>query len=260
MKQSVYNARIPGWLVAFRTISELVLRLFFPAKVIDRTGSLKKANLAAESGKGLIIIFTHFSLRDAMEISRSIIFRDPVLKYRDFLNPLSYHQYNTPIKILSKIYRFKFAPVVNNSTLAKERYKHLPKGLGLNNFVEKGKEMLNNGGTVILAVNATRKEKLDIEDKQRPIGYFVASMQALNVKNYGFLLTAPSIKNAKNYSKQEVGGMNFWKTCVINIADYYTLEELLNHPEVNGKMSNIDSFIRARLAKVVPKSYLPSDT
>ncbi len=248
--------KVPRRVRYIRTISEFILRPLFPRILIDESKALNNVRYAALDGKGLVIIFTHFSLRDAMEVNRSIIFNDPILKSREVINPLAFHQYNLPMRLMGKIYHGTFFPIVNNSTLMKKKYKHLQKGKGLREFIAASSETLNQGGIVTLAVNAMRSERLDIEDKQKPIGYFIASLQAMKVKEYGFLLVSFAIKNAKSYAKKEAGGMNFGKTYVINIVKYFTLRDLLNQPEVDSRLSSVDAFVRSRFAKVVPKEYL----
>lgn len=251
-------ATVPLWTLAIRESFELLLRPFLPRVIVDNNHVLPKVHKAAGDGNGLVIVFTHFSLRDAMEVNRTIIYNDPVLKYREVINPLAYHQYNKFMYFVGKFFHGTLVPIVNNSALSKKGFEHLQKGKGLKEFVELSGSTLSKGGIVTLAVNASRKEKLDIGDPQKPLGYLVASLQAKGVTNYSILLVSFSIKNAPNYSKKEVGGFNICKTYIINLAGYYSLHDLLNIPEINGKVGNVDSFIRKELAKFSPKEYLQS--
>lgn len=256
MKSIEKIAQVSLRVFCFRIISEFILRFFFPRIFIDETNALTKAQDYAAKGNGIVVIYTHFSLRDAMEAHRSVIFKNPVLRKRKVINPLSYHQFNKFMELMAKSYGGNFYPIVNNSTLAKKRYEHLPKGKGLKEFTAAGSDVLARGGLVTIAVNAARSAHLDLEDPQKPIGYFIASAQARGVAGYGFLLISFSIKNAKNYSKKESGGMNFGKTYIINVAKFITLDELLKRPEIKGKLSMVDAYIRSEFAKVVDPKYL----
>lgn len=247
---------IPLWSLIGRFISDHLFHILFPRTVIDKTKAIKKAETEAIKGRGLVVVYTHFSLRDAMEANRSIAFKNPVLRRREAINPLSYHQFNKPMELMAKFYSGDFYPVVNSSTVSKKGYEHLPKGKGLNEFMSGCAKVLQIGGIVPIAVNATRKEKLDMADPQKPIGYLIATMQSKGVKNFGFLFVGMQIKGAKSYLKKDIGGMNFRKVCIVNVAKYITLEDLLKHPEVNGKLSNVDPYIRSELSKVVAKEYL----
>lgn len=157
---------------------------------------------------------------------------------------------------MAKSFCGNFYPVVNSSTLKKEKYKNLPKGKGLTEFVNAGADVVKKGGVITLAVNATRSEKLLIDDPQKPLGYMIAGLRAQNVSDYGILLVCLEIENAKNYKKSEVGGMNFGKKVFIRIVKYMTLEELLSAPDVNDRLSAIDVYIRKIIANEAPKAYL----
>lgn len=256
MKPTVNIATIPPWTLCLRTTLELLLRPLFPRVILDKNHALHKVHEEGRAGKGLVIIFTHFSLRDAMEVNRSIVYADPVLKNREVINPLAFHQYNKIMKLIGRVFHGTLVPIVNNSTLSKKGFEHLPKGKGLSEFITAGSNVLKKGGIISLAVNATRSEKLDIQDPQKPVGFLIASLQAKGATDYGLLLVSFAVKNAGNYMKKEVGGFNIGKTYIMNLANYYTLKELLNQPEVNGKVANVDIFVRKELAKVSPKEYL----
>ncbi len=258
MKSDSGIAKVPLWALCLRAASEFLIRPLLPRVIIDKNQALQKVHDAGKKGEGLVIIFTHFSLRDAVETNLSIVYKDPVLRNREVINPLAYHQYNKILELIGKIYHGTFVPIVNNSTINKKGYGHLPKGKGLQEFITHSSNTLAKGGVVSLAVNATRSEKLDIDDPQKPIGYLIASLQAKGIKSYGLLLVSFAVKNAGNYTKKEVGGMNFGKTYIMNLANYYSVEELLNNSEISGKVGNIDKFVRLEIAKLSPKKYLPS--
>lgn len=256
MKPDVDIAKVPAWVLFVRSTLDLFLRPILPRIILDTNQVLLKVHEAGRRGEGLVIIFTHFSLRDALEVSRTIIFTDPVLKDREVVNPLAYHQYNKFMEFVGRFYHATLAPIVNNSTLTKKGYGHLSKGKGLKEFVTLSNNVLAKGGVVSLAVNATRSDKLDIEDPQKPVGYLIASLQAKGFKNYGFLLVSFAVKNATSYKKKDVGGFNIGQAYIMKLANYYSVEDLLNQTEVKGKVANVDRFVRNELAKVSPKEYL----
>jgi hypothetical protein len=256
MNKNSQIATIPLWSLLGRIIFEFALRPFFPLKTIDKYQGLKKAVKAAKEGKGLLLVFTHFSLRDAMEVNRCITYRNPLLRNRDSINPLAYYQHKPFLIAVGRFFHGKFYPIVNTSTLEKKGYEHLPRGKGLPEFAAAAADMLSRGGVVTLAVNASRKEKLELEDPQKPIGYFVAALLAKGVKNYGLLPVGFEIKNAKSYAKKEAGGMNIFKTYVMNIGSYYPIKELLKSHKIQNKPANLDPFIRQQMTKLVAKEYL----
>lgn len=256
MKSPIRTEKIPFWSLVWRTLSDYALSLFFPREIDDLNASLKKAIDEATRGKGFILVYTHFSLRDAMEVNRSLIFSRPVLRSRYAINPLSYHQFNKPMELMAKSFSGTFYPVVNNSTLKKEKFKNLPKNMGMKEFVNAGAEVLKKGGVITLAVNATRSEKLDIDDPQKPVGYMIAGLQGQGVTDFGLLLVSLELENAKSYAKKYAGGMNFWKKVFIRPVKYINVNDLLKKPEINGRLSAVDVYIRNEIAKAAPKAYL----
>ena len=162
MKQRAEIAHIPLWSLFGRIFAEHAVRPLFPRFLNDKTGALEKAELAAKKGVGLVIVYTHFSLRDGMETNRSIVYTSPVLRDREVVNPLSYHQYNKLMKGRATFFHGTFIPIVNNSTLSKKGYENMPKGKGLQEFAAACSEVLSKGGIATLAVNSTRMDKLDL--------------------------------------------------------------------------------------------------
>jgi hypothetical protein len=256
MKRNSQIAQIPLWSLSSRIISDFLFRLPFPTNTRDKYDSLSKVINFAKSGKGLVIVYTHFSYRDAMEVNRSIIYKYPFLRNREAVNPLAYYQQNPFLKFVGWLYTGNLIPIVNSSTLKRKGFEHLPKGKGLSDFIASSARVLSKGGAVTVAINASRKEKLDLNDPQKPVGYLIASLLAKNVQNFGILLVSFAVSGTSNYSKKEVGGMNFRKTYTINIGKYFPLKELLNHPDIKGKISSLDSFLRKEFTEIVPKEYL----
>src|SRR5690349_22199525 len=115
----------------------------------------------------------------------------------------------------------------------------MARGQGLSKFVSLSTNRLTHGGAVTLAINATRTPKLDLNNPQKSVGYFIAALQAKNVTDYGVLLVSFAVKGAKSYGKEEVGGMNFRRKYIISIGKYYVLDELLKQKGVDGKVGNV---------------------
>ena len=248
------------WTRVARIIFNLVYSLMFPAGIVSFDNKiLAKVNQAAEEGVGTFIVFTHFSYRDPVELNRVLIFKNPVLKHREIVNPIAFHQHKFLSALLLNAMHARGIPIVNQDTLNRKGYEHLKKGGGLTNFIEESVKVLSRGGIVTCAANAGRREKLDLEDKQRPVGYFVLAAQAKGLTDFGILLVSFALKDAHSYAKKDSGGMNFGRRYILTVAGYYDSQELLLQPEVNGKAGNIDLFIRKKLARVAPKEYLPKN-
>lgn len=255
MKPNSY-AKIPQWSLLARLILDLALKPFYPSVITDPYNSLSKAKSSVKSGRGLVIVFTHFSLRDAMDVNRVLVYRDPIFRDREVVNPLAYYQYGWFLKLVGFLFHGNFCPIVNDSTLKKKGYEHLPKGMGLKEFAQKSNNILKNAGLVTLALNATRRESLGLNDTQKPVGYFIASQKSLGFVDFDILTVAFKAENVKKYTRDIVGGMNLNRKFTVIVGKYYSVVNLLKNSQVNHKLSNIDTFLRSEFAHFVPKEYI----
>jgi hypothetical protein len=251
--------KIPLWSLIARLITLFSLSLVYPRVIIDKKKILPKIDREAKEGRGFVLVYTHFSYRDGIELTTSLVINNPVLRTREVISPLSFHQNNVIVRLLTDMYHEKLYPIVNNDTLIRKGFEHLQKGQGMDKFINASAEAMKRGGIVMIATNAGRRERLDINDAQKPLGYFMLGMQKKNLKNYGILIVSMSIEGAKSYNKKETGGLNIGKKYITKIVDFYHPDELLANPEVAGKISNVDTFIRRQIAKVSPKEYLPEN-
>jgi len=249
------NTNVPLWIPYVRIFITFITRSIFPSHVIDPKNVLAKVDQEAKKGKGLLIVYTHFGYRDGIEVNRSLILKSPVLRTREVINPISFHQYTKTLGNITRFLHGEIFPVVNDDTLQRKGYEHLPKGQGLPAFIARSSQVLLQGGVVTLAVNAGRRAYLDMEDIQKPVGYFIAATGAKQCTHYGVLLVSLSIDGVTDYDTKAIRGMNFGKTYLLTIGKYYDVTELLEQKEVQGKAGNVDAFVRKKLAEVVPKEY-----
>ena len=249
--------QIPLASLIARLITHYFLSLFFPVIIDDKKKILPRINReVGKEGKGLIVVYTHFSYRDGIDITRHLVVKNPILQRREVISPLSFHQYNMPVRLLTDLYHEKLYPIVNNDTLSHKGFEAMTKGEGMDKFINASTQEIGRGGIVMIATNAGRREKLDIDDPQKPLGYLMLGLQQKKIDNYSILNVCLTIKGAKSYKKKDVGGVNIGKTYILTPASYYHPEELLGRREVGGKISNVDSFVRRDIAKVAAKGYL----
>jgi hypothetical protein len=249
--------QIPLISLIARLFTHNFLLLLFPLEIDDKKKILTRVNReVGKEGRGLIVVYTHFSYRDGIELTRHLVIKNPLLQRREVISPLSFHQYNGPVKFLTNLYHEKLYPIVNNDTLVRKGFEHMRKGEGMDKFINASALELKRGGIVMIATNAGRKEKLDIDDTQKPLGYLMLGLQQKKIDNYGILIVCLTIKGAKSYKKKDVGGVNIGKTYILTPAAYYHPDELLAKKEVGGKISNVDAFVRRDIAKVAAAEYL----
>jgi hypothetical protein len=249
--------QIPLVSLIARLITYYFLLPFFPLIIDDKKKILPKIDReVGKEGKGLIVIYTHFSYRDGIDLVRHLVIKNPILQRKELTQPLAFHQRNKIVKLLTDFYRTKLYPIVNNDTLARRGFEHMRKGEGMDKFISASTQEIKRGGIVMIATNAGRREKLDINDTQKPLGYLMLRLQQKKIDNYGILIVCLTIKGAKSYKKKDVGGVNIGKTYILTPAAYYHPDELLAKKEVGGKISNVDIFVRRDIAKVAAAGYL----
>ncbi len=249
--------QIPLVSLIARLITYYVLLPFFPVIIDDKKKILPRIDReVGKSGRGLIVVYTHFSYRDGIDLTRHLVIKNPILNRREVISPLSFHQMNKVVKFLTDLYHEKLYPIVNNDTLARRGFEHMRKGEGMDKFISASTQELGRGGIVMIATNAGRKEKLDIDDPQKPLGYLMLALQQKKIDNYAILVVCLTVKGAKSYKKKDIGGVNIGKMYILTPASYYHPDELLERQEVGGKISNVDSFVRGDIAKVAAKGYL----
>ena len=249
--------QIPLVSLISRLITYYVLLPFFPLIVDDKKKILPRIDReVGKEGRGLIVVYTHFSYRDGIELTRHLVIKNPLLQKKEIISPLSFHQHNKIVKFLTDLYHEKLYPIVNNDTLRRKGFEHMRKGEGMDKFISASTQLLKMGGIVMIATNAGRREKLDINDPQKPLGYLMLGLQQKKIDNYGILTVCLTIKGAKSYKKKDSGGVNIGKTYILTPASYYHPDELLGKPEVGGKISNVDTFVRRDIAKIAAAEYL----
>src|SRR5437667_6567539 len=119
-----------------RRITHYFLLLFFPVVIDDKKKILPRIDReVGREGKGLIVVYTHFSYRDGIDLTRYLVVRNQLLQKREVISPLSFHQYNKLLKFLTDLYHEKLYPIVNNDTLARHGFEQMKKGTGVDKFI-----------------------------------------------------------------------------------------------------------------------------
>lgn len=249
--------RVPLVSLIARLITYYALVPLLPMIINDKKKILPRIDReVGEDGRGLIVVYTHFSYRDGVDLTRHLVIKNPILSRREVVSPLSFHQMNKFVRFMTDLYHEKLYPIVNNDTLSRPGFEHLRKGEGMDKFIKASVAELKRGGIVMIATNAGRRDKLDINDPQKPLGYMMLALQQEKFDNYAIVNVCLGIKGANSYKKKDVGGMNVGKTYILTPASYYHPDELLGKKEVGGKISNVDVFVRGDIAKVAEKAYL----
>ena len=231
----------------------------------ERNG-LPKAEGLSKDGHGIVVVFNHFSARDPVEIL-DFIFGNPVMRHKPVLSPVAYHMYTdregfweTPGEFLD----ISFCPIVTEETMKLGRNKGYPLGYGMKEYFEGAVTTLQKGGIVMAAPQGTRREFLG--DSTKPIiGTLIAQTDHKKKKfietdheykkldSYGLLFVGLGIKDANDYQKQNVGGLNPFKEYQLTIGPTFTKKEVMD--AVGGEYREVDPWVFEQLNKIVPTVY-----
>ncbi len=235
------------------------LPFLWPGEVEDPRHSLDLAAECINEGKGVVIIFTHFSFRDGPQIIKDLISQHDGFSQKRYLNPVSAHQYNTHLGAASELFGGTLQPIINDSSMQKKKFEKTTdeeRRKSYEALMRKSKEALQNGETVAIAINASRQPFLVMDDLQRPLGAFIASMKREGVTDFGILEVAMSLEKTKRYNKRTAGTFNLGKKSKLQVGNFYNASELLSQTS----FKTIDKKIREDMVDIIPEEYKQPDT
>jgi hypothetical protein len=258
--------------------------------IFNKESGLERAREAARNGSGLVILWNHSAERDGFDAAKRMVVETPEFVEKPSVFPVAQHQEKWPLNWLEEKAAFIYPFITTSHTIERMREKmkknqteyyvlnkkgemekviddglqYLHAGDDKEKYIELSREALLNGGSVSISFQGGRKSNLDVEKGPPTIAMFLDELnkdQKTRVDNFGFLLVGISGRGIKDFSKKSSQGLRPFRKTEIKIGPYYTLDELLNHPEVindNPRVlrRNIDKFIRKQFMPLVPKAYL----
>lgn len=215
-------------------------------------GLVRAQELLAE-GCGIVVLINHFSLRDAQEVLKDIIFSQPVFRERFMTAPIAAHQSNVFLGLAASAFGVNVYPVVNEHSI---RNGHAPasrKGEGVLQYLSEAAENLARGGVVLLAPQAGREPSLH-PIRTRTVEFFSKQMQRRHVANIGYLLVGLGIVGETDYAAQRVRGHNLGKTFAVKIGETYLQNELVELSATEDL--TVDQWVCKQFEPLVPTAYL----
>ncbi len=225
---------------------------FLRSEVTKNKDSIKKAKEALKSGKGLIVIINHFSLKDPPQATNEL-FHHTVTGSKRIIAPIAFHRDNPWLHRIGKIFGHDLAPIVTENTIREGKNDGHKKNDGIGEYIAESTKLLKKGGIVILAPQGTRMPRLGQPDPNNlAVGSLMASARKNGVKDYVFLFMGLGIQNTDRYS-QKTRGFNPFKKYTLNVGACLTSEEILIRAGDNFR--NVDAVIFRELDRTVPPNY-----
>lgn len=232
-----------------RTVLSTVLSPLLPHEIvkIEQQDGLTRAKELVKDRYGLIVAYTHFSLRDGPEIM-IFLAQQPVLKDRKIVSPIGFHQYREWIGRLADFAHITLFPIVTSDTLARPGYSHLRINDGVDSYIHAALDALDTGGIVPIALQTGRRSTLG--GPTRALSMMMAQATRRQIERYGILFVGLDMPGHDDFAKAR--GYNPSKTYRLTIGNAYTAQEILRGA---GNLREIDSFAFRKLAGLVQESY-----
>lgn len=252
-------------IVARALVSSIAERPFlFPSEVVDDFGTIAQMEEGHSDGMGMLIIGTHFGVRDYPDLFKTLVFQTE-LRDKKAMSAISLHHASKKLLSVSdNLFGVTVIPVANEDSLERPEYANMSRRERVQTFTEffdAAAEALRNGETVALAINAGRRPFLMMDDPQRTIGTFMEQMAKRGVANYGIAPVVLSVPGKETYSKWAAGGMNPGKVYRYTMGEYTTAEEVSEHSSIDGSVSNnADLFFRHQFESLITPEYKMPDT
>lgn len=242
---------IPSSTILTRRFANVVTALPMRSEQKQQFDGLTRAKELLRLGVGVNILFNHFSARDPLEVIR-LTLDDSIMRKRPVLVPIAFHAYRKWFKLLENALNVELCPIVTQDTIDAGENNDYPLGYGRTEYFEKAIKTLQKGGIVVLAPQTGRREYLG-EPERRTVGAFIAQANRRHFDKYAFLFVGLGMKNAEDYKRERVGGLNPFKKYQVKIGPTFTKEEVLE--EVKGDLRAVDNWVFQQLGIIVPENY-----
>ena len=213
----------------------------------EGTDGLTKAQELVKDGYGLIVAYTHFSLRDGPEIMMFLA-QQPVFKKRQIISPIGFHQYKEWIGKLADFAHIKLFPIVTTDTLNDPEFSHLRINDGIDAYIQAALDALDTGGIVPIALQSGRRSTLGAPT--RALSMMMAQATRKQRERYGVLFVGLEMPGLEDF--EDVRGYNPAKKYRLTVGNAYTAHEVFQEA---GNLREIDYFAFRELTALVPSSY-----
>jgi hypothetical protein len=232
------------------------LDILLPYTVEEMENLREAERLMQQEGFGLVVIINHFSKRDAVDVIKAILFRSQIIRERPIIAPIAYHQKKSWVEALGNVFRVKLSGIVTQDTIERGLNDGLPLNRGLDRFIADGLEVIRHGGTMVIAPQTKRRERLKLPEIPT-IGYLTIQAERHGINNVAYLFVGVGIPGVTDYREETVGGINMLRRYSIRVGDTLTQQALLE--EAAGNAHNIDAVVMKHLATIVPPEYRSPD-
>lgn len=250
--------RLSKTAVGWRLCIESAMRLPLNYELIDNAGAMLQAKEVLSQGKGLVIGFPHFSKRDGL-IYGNYALHVGQRQRIPLVLPMALHQYDDfkpALLAVSRLCDGMICPIVIDDTVKREKYKDLPIGQGMKEYLISASKAIQEGGIVALSLQGGRKASLG-----EPVPALSTLLEFLfrrGVDNYAVHFVGITPKTTLDPEGfEDLDGWNFSMRYTVRPGKTYLFENLR---EVFGltqasEYAQLDAWGYQELAGLVQDSY-----
>src|SRR3990167_9988096 len=152
---------------------------------VEQSSGLTKAEELLDQGRGLLILINHFGKTDPAQVINNVVFARKKMRCKPITTPIAYHQQKPYINMLAGLTSINIKPIVTPDTIRLNQNDGLDQGTGLTDYINSSLQTLKQGGIVLLAPQAGRRERLGEPDKTMRLFMLLAKRHKVN--NFGIL-------------------------------------------------------------------------
>lgn len=218
-------------------------------------GNLAVLNERLKSGRGTVGLVPHFSKGDFLTILSGLVTNSAEFIKRPVLIPIAAHQKPRYLDRLCTFGDINLATVITLDTRHKEKqlkeagkpvsWQGLDSDTAMNAYLNRATTTLNEGGVVILAPQAGRRNLLT-PFKGGPVSRLEQHCQEMGINDLAYFAVGLEIPGAEDYSKLK--GLNIRSRYLV------TLGNLINRDHITG---NVDAWGYRAMTELAPPAYRP---
>lgn len=230
-----------------------VLRMLYPAHITDSYHGLVDAGELVAAGHGLLLVGSHFSLRDGPGVFLYVAAGNDALIDKPWQAPVARHIADVA-RLANRFFGAKIdlKPVVTASTMKKPKYHHMHRGQGLRDYINSATETLRQGGVVALFPQATRMSYLpEPGEYDKAMEFLMTRTTKAGVKDFGILPVGFGLEGDEDYKKRT--GLNIGVTYEVTIGKLWLRNDALQSAEDTKR--SLDGWIIDQLKQLVPDNY-----
>jgi hypothetical protein len=241
-----------------------IVKKVLPFEFNDSNNNLDRLENLKYREYGTVYCVPHFSTSDFLRTIAAFLINSEQARKGPILAPLAM-QYvdNQLLEVFRKLTATHLEGIVTKTTLQHEEnllksgkqipWKHHELGFGTAEYVSKAVEILGNAGSVYIAPQAERQEKLYPFVKPT-IGLLDANLQRHGIEHVAYAILGIDMPDCEDYS---LDGLNFSQQYNISLHDVLTSEELRAEAPMIGKRSKVDTVIYSKMYQAAPIAYRP---